>query len=80
MPVEDVIHVSDIVLVNTSRGRQLGQVVKTEVKRIDSTTEIQPIERIANADDLAVWESNKIREREAMDKVRATLKIHVTKA
>jgi cell fate regulator YaaT (PSP1 superfamily) len=74
LPDGEMVQVGDIVLVSTSRGRQLGQVVRIRIRQIDETSEIQLIERIANEDDLAVWEANKLRERDTVEKIRAYFK------
>ena len=74
LPDGAMVRVGDIVLVSTTRGRQLGEVVRKRSKQIDESSEIQPIERIANEEDLAVWEANKLREQEALEKIRAYLK------
>ena len=74
LPAGEMVRVGDIVLVSTTRGRQLGEVVRIKSKQIDEGSEIQPIERIANEDDLAVWEANKVKEQEALEKIRAYLK------
>lgn len=74
LPAGEMVREGDIVLVSTTRGRQLGEVARIKSKLIDEGSEIQPIERIANEEDLAVWESNKLREQEALEKIRAYFK------
>ena len=74
LPDGTMVRLGDIVLVSTTRGRQLGEVVRKRSKQIDESSEIQPIERIANEEDLEVWEANKLREQEALAKIRADLK------
>jgi cell fate regulator YaaT (PSP1 superfamily) len=74
LPDGKTVKISDIVLVRTTRGRQLGKVVRERSKHISESAEIYPIERIATDEDLAVWEANKLQEQEALDKVRAYFK------
>jgi len=67
----EVVQAGDIVLVSTARGRQLGRVVKTNARKPVGAEEIQSIERIANEDDLIVWEENALKARSAVEKVRS---------
>lgn len=62
------------VIVNTSHGRQIGRVAKAEVSEPTNQTEIQPIERVANDEDMAIREVLIQKEAEALEIVRRYLR------
>jgi len=55
------------VVVSTSHGRQVGRVVNPLVTNPTNNAEIQPIERIANDEDMAIREVLNQKESEALD-------------
>ena len=57
------------VVVNTSHGRQVGRVVNPLVSNPNTNSEIQPIERIANDEDMAIKEVLNQKEAEALEVV-----------
>lgn len=62
------------VLVNTTRGKQLGKVMELNIEKPFNTEEIHPIERVATSEDLELRNHNFQKEQEALEKVKSFLK------
>jgi cell fate regulator YaaT (PSP1 superfamily) len=70
----DALHPGDYVLVTTSRGRQLGQVVAFVPESEADSGEHRPIDRPASAQDLILMQTWKEREKEAFDFVQERIR------
>lgn len=74
VPEPMVVQKDTYVIVNTSHGRQIGKVVNASVVNPNNTADIQPIERIANDEDLALREVMYQKEEEAIEIVARHLR------